>query len=204
MHSDFKITNITACFTIDHPINLHEVADAPEGDREVKERWKRQKKNNSRSVNWTKSRLLGSASKSFQSVKLRIWVGEKFITALLYKSGAIVLVGASRKKHLKLARNYILRKFGCGVKKKLTISNYAFSCKWPAIIPQEQTLMLARKIPKSSFDPELFPSLLLCLRGTSVNARLFRSGSIIITGCKKRREGKKMLKHINTLLNKCD
>lgn len=193
---DFRVTNITASFSVNRKFVLEELSQSSEENRVVKRRWKRSRKPDDASPSWTRSRASHNGGrKKFQSVRQRIVVSGKNVTALIYSSGAVVLVGANAVEQIHEAKEKILEMYDCSVAKPLTVSNFAFASKYTKPVNLEKIYSIAREkggLFDPLFEPELFPSLLLTLKNTNTNARVFKSGSIIISGCRTLDQGIRM------------
>ena len=197
---ELRITNMTATFAVNRNFNLQQIALKPETDRAVTHLWKRKDKQRP-ATDWTTCRVTYGRIKGFRSLRLKIKTCSKIVTALVYETGSIVLVGANKVDQLENAKCQILEHYDCKLTRDVKIANYAFSCRFPEPLNLDKMFNSAHQMSlKALYEPELFPCLLLSTRDSSVKAKVFKSGSVIITGCKNLDEGNDMYTQIVSLV----
>lgn len=124
----------------------------------------------------------------FAAATLRI--REPRTTALAFASGNMVCTGAKTELESRLAgRKYVrlLQKHGIPVSfRTFKIQNIVASAEVPHTL---KLLELSRSYgPYVSYEPDLFPGLVFRTTEPKLVFLLFRSGKIVITGAKSRRE----------------
>lgn len=196
-----RVTNCTASFKVDRHFDLIAIAGQAESEREVRIRYRRHQKKKKKNA-WSRGRPLRGKIRRFHSVVKRLRIKDHIVTALMYESGAVVLVGGTDDQHFIKARNKILRNFKCRETKPLSIHNYVFAYRHHMNIKQVETYQNAIRHPylTPTYEPELFPCLLVSLNGSNIKSRLFHTGSIIITGCKSQEDGNLMLATLMDIL----
>ena len=111
-------------------------------------------------------------------------------TALVFASGNMVCTGAKEEIQARLAgRKYvrILQKHGIPVSfRDFSIQNIVASSEIPHTL---KLVELSRSYgPYVSYEPDLFPGLVFRTTAPKLVFLLFRSGKIVITGAKSRKE----------------
>ncbi len=159
-----KIENIVATVSIDQNIDLEEVE---------------RKLNN---VEYRPERFPG----------LIFRLDEPRVTALIFKSGKMVVTGAkSTQELIKAVKKifYILKKHGIvgNVKPRIQIQNIVASANLNVEVHLEKAAYL---LENSMYEPEQFPGLIYRLDYPRVVLLLFSSGKMVVTGAKKEKEVK--------------
>lgn len=124
-------------------------------------------------------------------------------TALIYASGKVVLVGATSEDAIQCKSREIFTTLGgCG---KLTykISNYVGHFKYDQRINLEMLYNNIRLMEPNryfgSYEPERFPGFCYLTRNHST-VTIFRSGHLIITGCKTIESVETAFSEVNDLI----
>lgn len=129
-------------------------------------------------------------------------IREPRTTALIFKSGKIVVAGAKTEFLSKLSCKKfvkILNKLGYSVKfTNFKIQNIVCSFDVQSKISLEKLHLYYDKL--SCYEPELFPGLIFRIKNAVV--LLFVSGKIVITGLKDYNEICLLFEHIYPILNK--
>jgi len=127
--------------------------------------------------------------KRFSAVIMR--VREPKTTALIFKSGKVVVTGAKSEDQAKeAARKYarIIQKVGFDSARftEFKIQNIVGSCdvKFPIRL---EGIMYKHSL-YSSYEPELFPGLIYRMVDPKIVLLIFVSGKVVLTGGKKRKE----------------
>ncbi|MGC8566099.1 MAG: TATA-box-binding protein [Caldisphaera sp.] len=112
------------------------------------------------------------------------------ITALIFKSGKMVVTGAKSVKQLVWAVKTILKKLMVkGVpmqgKPQIQIQNIVASANLNVVVDLEKA---AFTLPKSMYEPEQFPGLIYRMEKPRVVLLIFSSGKMVITGAKRESE----------------
>ncbi|PWV37291.1 MAG: TATA-box-binding protein [Desulfurococcaceae archaeon] len=125
------------------------------------------------------------------------------VTALIFRSGKMVVTGAKRTADLIKAVKKILRMFvKSGVtitgKPKIQIQNIVASANLGMEVLLEKAAYL---LENTMYEPEQFPGLILRLTEPRVVLLIFSSGKMVITGAKSEEEVEKAVNHTyNTLV----
>lgn len=191
---ELRLRNITASFAVDRKFDLTEISSLPEAGRVVRSLWKRKPKNRG-DLDWTLYRLSNGRRKGFRSLRLKLDTGSKTVTALIYESGSVVLVGANSEEQLANAEQQIHQLYSCNTKTEMKIVNFVFSFRLPNPLHLEMLYTLPEFSARFDmiFEPELFPCLILTYKQQpKLKAKIFKSGSVIITGCKCKGDGEKI------------
>jgi transcription initiation factor TFIID TATA-box-binding protein len=129
------------------------------------------------------------------------------ITALIFKSGKMVVTGAKSVKQLVWAVKTILKKLMIkGVpmqgKPQIQIQNIVASANLNVVVDLEKA---AFTLPKSMYEPEQFPGLIYRMEKPRVVLLIFSSGKMVITGAKRESEVEDAVNGIYDILksNKC-
>ena len=187
-----KVTNITACFSVATTINLDELSRGCLFARRTKG--------------------YKTSNRFFDSVRLSVYTQTKKVTALIYRSGRIVIIGADCELQLIDAKDQITCLLNTFVQESITVSNYVFThdLKQPvnlASIYNELRNNSDIRVGSVQYEPELFPALIIKInlkhmeRETKVT--IFQTGKMNITGCRRREEGtrtKQVLDDVLTFL----
>lgn len=104
------------------------------------------------------------------------------VTALVYESGSVVFIGAKSNQELYEAIRVLSEEISRPLPTSVRISNYVATLKTAEI----SLVKLHSNLNMALFEPEIFPSLIAPYKGIKVI--FFRSGVIIITGCKSLEE----------------
>ena len=111
-------------------------------------------------------------------------------TALIFKSGKMVVLGAKEENQSKIAARKYARIIGlCAVAEKVTFKDFRISnmvavanCEFPIRL---EGLALSH-IKFSSYEPELFPGLIYRLENPTLVLLIFVSGKVVLTGAKSK------------------
>ena len=166
---ELKITNTTASFRVER-VNFEEIKSKCE---------------------WTNGQInLNNFSvRRFQAMKRKIDIGNQNVTALIYQSGGIVLIGAKSKEQVEEASMVLASDLKLVVLKEPTISNVAGSCTFKAPLKLWNFLQFLKRntIQCSEWcdlNEEFFPALRVRMKKKEKPVYLiFPSGKVIITGC---------------------
>jgi len=112
------------------------------------------------------------------------------ITALVFKSGKMVVTGAKSVKQLVWAVKAILKKFmtkGIAVqgRPQIQIQNIVASANLNVVVDLEKAAFV---LPHSMYEPEQFPGLIYRMDKPRVVLLIFSSGKMVITGAKRENE----------------
>ncbi|HWQ17769.1 MAG TPA: TATA-box-binding protein [Sulfolobales archaeon] len=125
------------------------------------------------------------------------------VTALIFRSGKMVVTGAKRTADLIKAVKKILRMFvksGITItgKPKIQIQNIVASANLGMEVLLEKAAYL---LENTMYEPEQFPGLILRLTEPRVVLLIFSSGKMVITGAKSEEEVERAVNHTyNTLV----
>lgn len=129
------------------------------------------------------------------------------ITALVFKSGKMVVTGAKSVKQLVWAVKAILKKFmtkGIAVqgRPQIQIQNIVASANLNVVVDLEKAAFV---LPHSMYEPEQFPGLIYRMDKPRVVLLIFSSGKMVITGAKRENEVYEAVNNIHKILedNKC-
>ena len=129
------------------------------------------------------------------------------ITALVFKSGKMVVTGAKSVKQLVWAVKTILKKFitkGIAIqgRPQIQIQNIVASANLNVLVDLEKAAFV---LPHSMYEPEQFPGLIYRMEKPRVVLLIFSSGKMVITGAKREEEVHEAVKNIFEILqkNKC-
>jgi transcription initiation factor TFIID TATA-box-binding protein len=120
------------------------------------------------------------------------------ITALIFKSGKMVVTGAKSVNQLVFAVKKILKTLinkGIPIqgKPQIQIQNIVASANLGAIIDLERA---ALALPGSMYEPEQFPGLIYRMEKPVVVLLIFSSGKMVVTGAKREEE---VVKAVNSI-----
>jgi transcription initiation factor TFIID TATA-box-binding protein len=123
------------------------------------------------------------------------------ITALIFKSGKMVVTGAKSVNQLVFAVKKILKTLinkGIPVygKPQIQIQNIVASANLGALVDLEKA---ALALPGSMYEPEQFPGLIYRMEKPVVVLLIFSSGKMVITGAKREEE---VVKAVNIIYEK--
>ncbi len=126
------------------------------------------------------------------------------VTALIFKSGKMVVTGAKSVPGLVRAVKKIIRKLrdaGIEIKGKpqLQIQNIVASANLHVIIDLDKAAFF---LDRSMYEPEQFPGLIYRMQDPKVVLLIFSSGKMVITGAKKEEDVKRAVENIYELLKK--
>ncbi len=129
------------------------------------------------------------------------------ITALVFKSGKMVVTGAKSVKQLVWAVKTILKKFitkgiVIQVRPQIQIQNIVASANLNVLVDLEKAAFV---LPHSMYEPEQFPGLIYRMDKPRVVLLIFSSGKMVITGAKRENEVYEAVDNIYKILeeNKC-
>ena len=185
------VNNITASFAVNRTFPIESMGGEA---RQSKTNW---------AVRYVKDDYT-LVCKQFNSIVKRIATSRKQVTALIYRSGSVVLVGGNSRKSVREALHSFLNLYECELSKPLKFSNFAMSFRYNTSLNLVKLYdnILAFKVPElvtPSYEVELFPSLIVRMRYHNTKASIFTSGKVIITGCKEVRNGKHMMQLLLSL-----
>jgi len=124
---------------------------------------------------------------------------EPRVTALIFKSGKMVVTGAkSTQELIKAVRKifYLLKSKGIvtgKVKPRVQIQNIVASANLGVEVHLEKAAYL---LDNSMYEPEQFPGLIYRLDDPRVVLLLFSSGKMVVTGAKKEEEVSRAVKRV--------
>lgn len=112
------------------------------------------------------------------------------VTALIFKSGKMVVTGAKSVNQLvfavkKILRNMINRGIPIHGKPQVQVQNIVASANIGTMVDLERA---AGVLPGSMYEPEQFPGLIYRLDKPMVVLLIFSSGKMVITGAKREEE----------------
>jgi transcription initiation factor TFIID TATA-box-binding protein len=122
------------------------------------------------------------------------------ITALVFKSGKMVVTGAKSVKQLVWAVKTILKKFmtkGIVIqgRPQIQIQNIVASANLNVLVDLEKAAFV---LPHSMYEPEQFPGLIYRMEKPRVVLLIFSSGKMVITGAKRESE---VFEAVNNIYN---
>jgi TATA-box binding protein (TBP) (component of TFIID and TFIIIB) len=141
--------------------------------------------------------------KKFNSMVERIDCGEKYVTALVYKTGSVVMVGANSEFMADDAIDRFLHEHHTKLLAEPKFSNYAFTFHVGHKVDLKSLYTLVSNhecISHPVYEVELFPALLVTRKDTNTKASIFHSGRVILTGCKTMTAGQEMYDILKGLL----
>jgi transcription initiation factor TFIID TATA-box-binding protein len=120
------------------------------------------------------------------------------ITALIFKSGKMVVTGAKSVNQLVFAVKKILKTLiNKGVpiqgKPQIQVQNIVASANLGAVVDLEKA---ALALPGSMYEPEQFPGLIYRMEKPVVVLLIFSSGKMVVTGAKREEE---VVKAVNSI-----
>ncbi len=123
---------------------------------------------------------------------------EPKVTALIFKSGKMVVTGAKSIQELVRAVKKILKSLrdaGIEIKSRpqLQIQNIVASANLHVIIDLEKAAWF---LEKSMYEPEQFPGLIYRMDDPKVVLLIFSSGKMVITGAKREEDVKRAVENI--------
>lgn len=123
--------------------------------------------------------------KGFKAVAVTlIRNGRKKVTALVYNTGSVVLVGAASMAQAQEAERLFTSRFYCSVTENLQQRNCVFHVKLGHRVHLSDTWLKAKSavgVLSTSYEPELFPAVVVS--SSHGKATIFASGHMNITGC---------------------
>lgn len=171
-----KIVNITATFRLSGPIDLIRMIE--------------------------EESPFASPNRGFSAVSLRLFtVTDLAVTALIFSSGSVVLVGGKSVAQLAEARELMMTKTRLRAS-PVVIHNLACNFLVQPVTPERvyEVFKSSKRFCLPSYEPELFPAVMVQERGQKRKACIFHSGKINITGCKSWSEATKMRHRISKRL----
>ncbi len=123
---------------------------------------------------------------------------EPKVTALIFKSGKMVVTGAKSIQELVRAVKKILRSLrDAGIeirgRPQLQIQNIVASANLHVIIDLEKAAWF---LERSMYEPEQFPGLIYRMDDPKVVLLIFSSGKMVITGAKREEDVKRAVENI--------
>ena len=123
---------------------------------------------------------------------------EPKVTALIFKSGKMVVTGAKSIQELVRAVKKILRSLrDAGIeirgRPQLQIQNIVASANLHVIIDLEKAAWF---LDRSMYEPEQFPGLIYRMDDPKVVLLIFSSGKMVITGAKREEDVKRAVENI--------
>mgnify|MGYP000042699029 FL=1 len=120
------------------------------------------------------------------------------ITALIFKSGKMVVTGAKSVNQLVFAVKKILKTLinkGIPIqgKPQIQVQNIVASANLGAVVDLEKA---ALALPGSMYEPEQFPGLIYRMEKPVVVLLIFSSGKMVVTGAKREEE---VVKAVNSI-----
>lgn len=120
------------------------------------------------------------------------------VTALIFKSGKMVVTGAKSVNQLvfavkKILRNMINKGVPIHGKPQVQVQNIVASANIGTMVDLEKA---AGVLPGSMYEPEQFPGLIYRLDKPMVVLLIFSSGKMVITGAKREEEVSEAVKAI--------
>jgi TATA-box binding protein (TBP) (component of TFIID and TFIIIB) len=173
-----RVTNLTAHFSLASPIDLDALCKSCLFAR--------------------RTRGYNKKKRYFNSVKIRVYTADKVVTALVYSSGKVVVVGSDKETQVIEVRDQLSSMLRTLTKDTIIISNYVFTDKLVPKYPLQDLCNYLRASNHASsidfsYEPELFPALIIRFRDYhEAKATLFSSGRINFTGIKNRETAKKV------------
>lgn len=136
----------------------------------------------------TEHPFVASRNRGFDAISVMML--RSSVTALLYSSGSVVLVGGDSDECLAAATSELCELVNLPLVQKVKIHNMVFSTSLGRqdLIKVHGLLRSSLEFANTSFEPELFPALVCQEKGTSRKGCLFRSGKLNVTGCKSLEE----------------
>ncbi len=129
------------------------------------------------------------------------------VTALIFKSGKMVVTGAKSVSELVLAVKKILKSLrDAGIeirgRPQLQIQNIVASANLHVYIDLEKAAFV---LERSMYEPEQFPGLIYRMNDPKVVLLIFSSGKMVITGAKKEDDVRRAVENIYKILkeNSC-
>lgn len=128
--------------------------------------------------------FVASRNRGFDAISMMMMTTD--VTALVYRSGSVVLVGAKTSKSLDDAKKELEMLLDLPIANAIVIHNMVFSKLLQPVnlVAAYKCLSDSESFVNTSFEPELFPALVCQERGTNRRGCLFRTGKLNITGCK--------------------
>ncbi|MEM0366081.1 MAG: TATA-box-binding protein [Acidilobaceae archaeon] len=120
------------------------------------------------------------------------------VTALIFKSGKMVVTGAKSINQLvfavkKILKNMINKGIPIHGKPQIQIQNIVASANIGMVIDLEKAALV---LPGSMYEPEQFPGLIYRMDKPVVVLLIFSSGKMVVTGAKREEE---VVKAVNTI-----
>lgn len=144
-------------------------------------------------------------NRGFDALSLRLFpISFAPVTALIYSSGAVVLVGGRSLAQIEAAKAEVVKLTKVPAATALVLHNLACSfthCK-RVRLPHLVTLFREDdRFENVMYEPELFPALTLNLKGTKRKACIFSSGKVNLVGNKNIEEADQMRVALITILS---
>lgn len=132
-------------------------------------------------------RPFAKRNRGFDSVSIRIFTPNSrhfAVTALVFSSGAVVVVGGRSAAQIREAQALVARKTDSQAT-PIRVRNIACTfCVSPLLLEAVfEAFRDEKRLYSSSYDPELFPAVMVHERGSRKKACIFHSGRINVTGC---------------------
>ncbi len=128
------------------------------------------------------------------------------VTALIFKSGKMVVTGTKSVNQLVYAVKRILKSLidkGIDIRGRpqIQLQNIVASANLHVIIDLERA---AQELERSMYEPEQFPGLIYRMNKPRVVLLIFSSGKMVITGAKREHEVEEAVKTIYGILKERD
>lgn len=169
-----RVTNITASFKVDRTFELVALCDDP-------------------LTYPSRVTVKNGKAKKFHSAVQRLVVNGKMVTALVYESGSVVLVGGQSQEIVTGAMIAFLEEHNCHLAAPLVFSNFVFTFSVKRRLNLRKlyhSILVHPLLSCPVYEVELFPSLLVSYK--KVKASIFHTGRVIITGCRHPIQGQEM------------
>lgn len=156
-----QIVNITATFRLSSPVDLTALMD--------------------------RESPFVTRNRGFAAVSLRVFTpGSRHfaVTALVFSSGSVVIVGGRSLPQIREARKIVMSKTSLSAT-ALQVRNMACTLRIQPILLEivYEGFREGKELYSNSYDPELFPAVMVNDRGSRGKACIFHTGRINITGC---------------------
>lgn len=143
-------------------------------------------------------------NRGFDALSIRVFPKSySAVTALVYSSGAVVLVGGRCRKQLEEARDQVEKMTRQSSSSEISVHNIAcsFQTKHICLPIMYDIVRQDSRFQSVSYEPEIFPALCMNLSCTKRKACLFVSGKINLVGNKSMTEAIEMKETVESVLN---
>ena len=133
---------------------------------------------------------IAKRNRGFDSLSLKL----KPVTALIFSSGAVVLVGAKSDCQLDSAEKELVQKACVELRGARKIHQMVCTFKFEPLRLSHvyEKLRYHEDFTEVSFEPELFPALTLSIKKTKKKVCIFSSGRTNIVGCQNLEEAEEV------------